>query len=256
MEMLLEPEGDVLAEHRASYLNRVLAVIFLILPGLVCALAATQVREGREIPAGLAVALIGLGALGFAQQNKSRVVVRADGVERWGLRGKLWARRWADLPELRYRLLKVRVYHVIPAGTYYYLTFRDTAGKKRHLPGNLKAMDVLAERVVEHHTTAHFAAARKRLDDGEEVRFGKAFRLDKDNISTRKLFGGYKPCPLEEIERVTVDAGVLKVRRKNKTFAFATAMVGAVPNVFLLLRLLDSLVSNRQPLTERAASVA
>src|SRR5207248_7619992 len=100
MELLLEPEGEVLAEHRASYLSRVLAVIFLVLPGLFFAFAASQMREGREVAAVLAAVLIGLGALGFVQQNKSRVVLRADGIERWGLRGKLWARRWADLPEL------------------------------------------------------------------------------------------------------------------------------------------------------------
>src|SRR5437764_1056908 len=73
--------------------------------------------------------LLALGALAIVQQNRSKVVVRTDGVERWGLRGKIWALRWAEMIELRYRAVKMRVYHVIPAGTNIYVTLTDPQGK-------------------------------------------------------------------------------------------------------------------------------
>src|SRR5207249_2435703 len=105
MEPLQLPEGDVVATHPATLTGRILAVLMLVLPGGALIWAATQ-EEGANsdarIPlmaAGLTLALLGI--LAFVQQNRSKVVVRADGVERWGLRGKLWALRWADMIELR-----------------------------------------------------------------------------------------------------------------------------------------------------------
>ena len=257
MEMLLAPEGDVVAEHSATLTYRVFSVLFLLLPGAGLLALATQLAPAEadaRIPLIVfGVLLGGLGALAIVQQSKSKVVLRADGVERWGLRGKLWALRFAEIPQLHYRVVKVRLGGLLglllPAlGTNYHLSFADPNGKKRSLPGNLKSMDVLAERVVEQHTTSHFAAARKQLDAGEEVRFGKSVALDKDKLSVKKLFGGMKSCPLGEIEKFVVAGGALKVRQRGKLMNFASIYTGGIPNVFLLLRLLDSLLGQKSAL--------
>ena len=251
MEILLAPEGDVLATHTATITHRVCAALFLMAPGLLAAVAAIA-RTGASDPdrgpfSVASVALIALGVAAMAQQNRSKAVVRADGIERWGLRGKLWALRWSDMNELHYRVLKIRLGGLLgmllPAlGTNIHLRFTDPNGKKYRLPVNLKAMDMLAERVSEHQTAAHFASARAKVEAGEELRFGKFIALDKEKLSTRKLFGGMKGCPLSEIEAVAVQSGVLCIRQKRKTFAFARVTAGAIPNVFLLLRLLDGMV--------------
>jgi hypothetical protein len=250
MEPLLAPEGDVLVEHRATYTNRVLAVLFLVGPGVLLTAMAMQL-QGTDLDARppmlvTAAVLVALGVLGFFQQNKVKAVLRSDGVERWGLRGKLWSLRWSDAAELRYRVVKIRIYHVIPAGTYIYLSLADASGRKRKLPANLKGIELLSERIIEKQTDARLPEARKRIEDGEEVSFGKALRLDKEKLSTRKLFGGLKSCPLAEIEKVSIEAGALRVRQKGKMFAFASFMVGSVPNVFLLLRLLGNAPPSQQ----------
>src|SRR6185436_17275322 len=111
MEILQEPEGDVVAEHSASIATRIWAVVLLILPGAGFIFAVTQ-SPGNEAATPLAAigaVLLILGGLAVVQQNKSRVVLRADGVERWGLRGKLWALRWNDMTELHYGVVKVRL---------------------------------------------------------------------------------------------------------------------------------------------------
>src|SRR5207249_2209204 len=140
----------------------------LIAPGLLSAVGAFTLSgtsaEARLPLAMLAAALVGLGVLAIAQQNKSKAVLRADGIERWGLRGMIWALRWSDMAELHYRVVKIRLGGLLglllPAiGTHVHLGFRDQNGKKRGLPVNLKGMDVLAERVTEQQTAAHFAAA-------------------------------------------------------------------------------------------------
>ena len=151
--------------------------------------------------------------------------------------------RWSEMAELRYRAVKMRLYHVIPVGTNIYLTLTDPQGRKRRLPSNMKGMDVLAERVADQQTAARFAEARAAIDRGEEVRFGKALVLDREKVSVRKLFGGYKSCALPEIEKVVVEAGVLRIRQRGKFLAFGGGSVGAIPNVFLFLRLLDALVA-------------
>src|SRR5262249_39582996 len=96
--------------------------------------------------------------------------------------------------------------------------------------------------VADQQTSARFAEARAAIDRGEEVRFGKALIVDQEKVSTRKLFGGYKSCPLNEIEKVGVENGFLRIRQRGKLLGFGGGSIGSIPNVFLLLRLLDSLL--------------
>jgi hypothetical protein len=242
MEPLQAPEGDVVATHAATVFYRIVAVLVLLLPGATLCALASQATQGQSALIGSGLVLVALGVLAFVQQNRSKVVVRADGIERWGLRGKLWALRWSDMIEMRYRAIKMRVYGVIPAGTTIHVTLTDPSGKKRTVPSNVKNMDVLAERIADQQTAARLPEARAQIDRGEEVRFGKALIVDREKIQARKLFGGYKSCPLPEIEKVSVDAGFLKIRQKGKMLAFGGGRVGSIPNVFLLLRLLDSML--------------
>ena len=247
MELLQAPEGDVVATHPTTLFARILAVLMMVVPGAALIALGAQLSPAdadKQMPlfAG-GGALLALGVLAVVQQNRSKVVVRTDGIERWGLRGRLWALRWAEMAELRYRAVKMRLYHVIPVGTNIYLTLTDPQGRKRRLPSNMKGMDVLAERVADQQTAARFAEARAAIDRGEEVRFGKALVLDREKVSVRKLFGGYKSCALPEIVKVVVEAGVLRIRQRGKFLAFGGGSVGAIPNVFLFLRLLDALVA-------------
>jgi hypothetical protein len=246
MEPLQAPEGDVVATHPATLSARILAVVMLVLPGGALAWLATQF-EGKSADARVpviaaGVLLLALGIVAVIQQNRSKVVVRADGVERWGLRGKLWALRWADMAELRYRAVKIRLYHLIPVGTTIYMTLSDPQGKKRRVPSNMKGMDLLAERIADQQTAVRFVEARAALDRGEEVRFGKALIVDREKVSARKLFGGYKSCPIREIEKVGVENGFLRIRQSGKLLGFGGGNIGSIPNVFLFLRLLDSLL--------------
>jgi len=247
MEPMQAPEGDVVATHPATVFGRILAVLIMMLPGIGLVALAVQgpgvKPDARMILTALGGTLFFLGILAFLQQNQSRIVVRADGLERWGLRGKLWALRWADMAEMRYRAVKMRLYSVIPVGTNIYISLKDRAGKKRRVPGNMKGMDVLAERIADHQTTAQFAEARSAIDRGEEVKFGKVLIVDREKVSARKLFGGYKTCPIGEIERVSVENGVLSIRQRGKFLSFGGGAIGSIPNVFLFLRLLDTLVA-------------
>ena len=247
MEPLQLPEGEVTATHPATLFGRILAVLALILPGAAFLALVFQVEpktpNDRIAPLAIGVGLIALGILAFVQQNRSKLVVRTDGIERWGLRGKLWALRWADMVEMRYHAVKMRIYYFIPAGTHIHIKLTDPNGKKRRIPSNLKGMDVLAERIADQQTAARFPDARAAVDRGEEVRFGKALIVDREKLSARKIFGGYKSCPLSEIEKVAVEGGFLRIRQRGKFLGFGGGSVGAIPNVFLFLRLLDSLVA-------------
>src|SRR5262249_34655384 len=142
MEPLQAPEGDVVATHPATLSARILAVVMLVLPGGALSWAATQFKDkaaDAKVPVIVAgLLLLTLGILAVVQQNRSKGVVRADGVERWGLRGKLWALRWADMAELRYRAVKIRLYHVIPVGTTIYMMLSDPQGKRYRVPSNMK----------------------------------------------------------------------------------------------------------------------
>lgn len=263
MDQLLKPEGDLLGEHRASVAWRVMAVIVLGAPG---ALWLTAVYpEAAKIPAMAlpGIALIALCVLAFVQQSKVRVVLRSDGLERWGLRGQLWTLRWSDAAELRYKATRVHavgldlflLLKLFPSlGKSVNMALVDANGKRHKIPSSLQSMDVLAERIIEQHTAARFPALRSAMDRGEEVRFGKALALDREQVSVRKLFGGMKRCLLSEVEKVTLDDGTIKIRQKGKTFAFASLAVGQVPNAFLFVKLFESIRAGRSSSPPQAGS--
>jgi hypothetical protein len=240
------PQGDIATTHPATRSGRVLAVLMMVVPGTALIAFASDLSDldaDARLPAmagGLTLLLLGI--LAIIQQTCTKVVVRSDGIERWGLRGRLWALRWADMAQLRYRAVKKRLSFVIPSGTSFYLTLTDPNGRRHKLPTNMRGMDLLAERVTEQQTRALFAEARAAIDRGGEVRFGRCLILDREKVSGRKLFGGYKCCALAEIEKVAVESGFLRIRQKGKDIAFGGS-IAAIPNVFLFLRLLEGLVT-------------
>ena len=62
-----------------------------------------------------------------------------------------------------------------------------------------------------------------------------------------------KSCPLGEVEAVGIDSGIVRIRRKGKNFAFASVFVSSIPNVFLFLRLLQSLLPGERAQPARAS---
>jgi len=250
MEQLLKPEGEVVAEHRASLAWRIVSVVLFGIPAALWLVSAwSGPRENAVVLSVPAAVLIALCALVIVQQGKVGVVLRTDGLERWGLRGALWTLRWDDATQLRYQATRVHavgldlflLLKLFPGlGKSVDISFVDVNGKRRKLPSSLKAMDLLAERVIEHHTAAQFPVLRSALDRGEDVRFGKSLSLDREQISVRKLFGGMKRCLLADVEKVGIDDGKLKIRQRGKTFAFAGFGVGSVPNAFLFVKVFES----------------
>src|SRR6266850_2396728 len=56
---------------------------------------------------------------------------------------------------------------VTPVGTTIYITLTDPHGKKHRVPSNMKAMDILAERIADQQTAVRFSEARAIIDRGE-----------------------------------------------------------------------------------------
>src|SRR6266851_3270578 len=186
MDQLLKPAGEVVAEHSANVAWRIVSVVLLGIPAATWLTAAwSGPRENAALLSIPGAVLIALCVLVFVQQGKVRVVLRTDGVERWGLRGELWTLRWEDATQLRYQATRVHavgldlmlLLKLFPGlGKSVKISFVDVNGKRRKLPSSLKAMDVLAERVIERHTAAQFPALRSALDRGEEVRLATRYR--------------------------------------------------------------------------------
>lgn len=250
MEQLLKPTGEVIAEHRANYAWRIVcSVLFGAPAAMMLAAAWTAPRDTVAtfiVPAAVPIAMV---AFIFFQQAKVRVVLRSDGIERWGLRGELWSLRWEDASQLCYHARRVRaagldamiLLAIFPAlGKSVRIALIDANGHRRKLPDSLKTMDLLAERVTEHHTAAQFPVLRAALERGEEVRFGRSLSLDREQIAVKKLFGGVKRCLLSDVEKVSIADGQLKIRQRGKTFAFASFGVARLPNAFLFVKLFDS----------------
>src|SRR5215510_7864641 len=98
MEPLLKPTGEVIAEHRANYAWRIVCTVLFGAPAAMM-LAAAWTAPRDTIATFMVPAAV----------PKARVVLRSDGIERWGLRGELWSLRWEDAPHLCYQARRVRL---------------------------------------------------------------------------------------------------------------------------------------------------
>ncbi len=190
---------------------------------------------------GLVLGALGLWAAWSAYANWNRmVVVYTHGLalrDRKGVR--FW--RWEQIEALYRSVVKRYVNGIYTGTTHIYTIGLGQSGRER-FDDRYQNVEKLGD-VLQGRTFGHlYAHAAEAYNAGRKVQFGRV-TLDKGGITV-----GKKTYPWESVEGVFVRQGVLRVMKKSGGwFSGASVAVNTIPNLTVLLSLIDQIVGLNTP---------
>jgi hypothetical protein len=170
------------------------------------------------------------------------VSIHGDGVRR---RGVFSTRelRWDEIAEYRYRAIRIAsrysLYGMVasavsnePRSLIMRLVGKN--GGRIRLDSNVKdAPEAISLAVARVHA-AMLPELQRRFDAGETLRFGH-IELSQRGVAER----GNAHVPFAQVDEVTLTGERLRVKQSGKIFAAASGSAWKIPNVLLLLELLQ-----------------
>jgi hypothetical protein len=246
--------GTAVEVYRAKtslVLNIVLAVFFLLGSGaaLLYALSIVWERWGRYYPPVILQAVLpwAIGALvAFAvsllilwrifSNRKKAAVVYTNGFaysDRKGL--QTW--RWDQVQDVTANV--VRHYtNGIYTGTTHTYTLQKSSGEKLVLNDSLKEIEAFYNHLENNTLQQRYQRLADAYNNGNPVTFGPVTIGKQSGIQI-----GKKAFPWEEIEEVAINKGYLTIKKKQGGwFSGATAAAGAIPNLHVLLSIINQIV--------------
>ncbi len=246
--------GRPLAYHPARNLDRwgslMLLLAFLTGAAAACSYGGYQAYLGTQtygpaviddrlaVPLGLAAGLSLLALLGawlvLAAWRRAAVVYEGGFALR-DLRGvRLW--RWADVDELR--LAVTRHYAIgIYTGTTHAYVILDHRHTRLAFTDAYARVEELGRAIEENTFPILYPRAAAAYNAGETLVFGPV------SLTKTSLQVGRKEFPWSEIDQVSVRRGILAVSRKDGGwFSGSSTSVAAVPNLRVLLSVIDQIV--------------
>jgi hypothetical protein len=121
----------------------------------------------------LAVCLIAIIGV-FVQQAKSKVVLRGDGLEKWGLKGKEWEVRWMHIQSIAFDPTQGG----FPLGAG--LAIMDKNGRRMTVPRSIGGVKELGRSVLDAHSKMSLGELLLLLEHGDDIRFGEAITVNRD----------------------------------------------------------------------------
>jgi hypothetical protein len=194
------------------------------------------------ITAGLAI----LYAAAWVAIGKTVLTVTDQGVRRESIFGRQEV-LWSQIKETRYLERPVRfgshfglIGLIMTAATRsanrsnLVLTLVSQDGTRLKVTSNFRQAREAANAILARILPAMVTSSRSRLRRGEILRFG-SIALTLSDLSWKSQPG----VPLSELEKAEIAAGSLKVKRTGKWTNFISISPDKVPDVFVLLELLD-----------------
>ncbi len=225
-------------------------ILFLVLAGsFLYSLSQLWERWGRWDPmaifkdmlpflliAGVAF-ILGLAmVIGIFRSRKKAAVVYANGFAYSDHKGvQTW--KWEQIQDVYANV--VRHYtNGIYTGTTHSYTLYNPKGGKLVLNDTLKNIENLYSHVEENTLQLRYQRLADSYNAGNAVQFGPVTLSKANGILMSK-----KSYPWEEIEQVAINNGFLSVKKKGGGwFSGASASAGAIPNLHVLLSIIDQVV--------------
>jgi hypothetical protein len=167
-------------------------------------------------------------------------VVYERGLAFYGWRGwREW--RWEEIEAIQLKVTRHYYQNIIPLGTTRHYTVTDRSGKALPLDHAVTDFQELMDTIERTVNRLLFERMLEAYNAGQSVHFGP-IQISRDGLVCRR-----KSYAWAEIEAVTVADGRITISRKNGGF-FSGARVDAakVPNLAVLLRLLDRIKTKQR----------
>jgi hypothetical protein len=187
---------------------------------------------------GAAVSLL-IGAIVLWQIFSSRkkgAVVYSQGFAYSDRKGvQVW--KWENVQEVTANI--VRNYtNGIYVGTTHTYTLVNTRGEKLVINDSLKDVENFYTHLQNNSLQLRYQSLADRYNQGQEVVFGPVSISKQNGLRINK-----KAYSWETIEQVSIEKGVLSVKKKDGGwFSGASATSGTIPNLHVLLSIIDQVI--------------
>jgi len=184
---------------------------------------------------GAVVAICGLLCLEYyLRYRQVHVKLFADGFSR-ERDGKTETVRWDDIAAVWQSVTK-RYTNGIYTGTTHVYTLKTGDGRTFIFNDQLKKVEKLGQTAINEVSNRKFPGAVALYNNGATVQFGPVA------ISKVGLTKGDQTLSWPEIEAVNLNKGYLNVKKRGKWLKFANVPVSSIPNVFVLVAMIDRIV--------------
>ncbi len=149
-------------------------------------------------------------------------------------KGKVEVFRWEQIDSLLYRVTQHKTYGMNTGMTHKY-TVRRSDGTTVILDNKFENVGKLGEAINEAIIRVKMPQAIAAFMQGSVLNFGPV------SISQQGIFKGQELLPWDQAKRVYVASGYFIVNRDKKMLSWANIPIFTIPNVFLLIALINHL---------------
>jgi hypothetical protein len=188
------------------------------------------------IGAGIALLLVVLVLWQMYTSRKKAAVVYENGFAYSDRKGaKVW--KWEQIEAVTANI--VRNYtNGIYVGTTHIYTLVSTDGEKLVINDSLKDVENFYAHLENKSLQLRYQRLADMYNQGNRVSFGPVAISKQDGLQV-----GKRSFTWDAIEQVTIDKGILSVKKKSGGwFSGASATSGSIPNLHVLLSILDQVV--------------
>ena len=185
----------------------------------------------------------GLWFIRTVRKRDLRVLVLPDGLS-YTRRGRTEIIRWDEVAAVWQAI--TRVQHTFTVRS---CKVQLDDGRKYTFNNALRNVTQLIATIQQQVTPRILARASDAYAAGETVPFGKL------GVSKAGISRGNRTLPWDQVKRVTVDKGVITVRKQGSLLKWTSVRVAETPNFFVFASLVGSRASNSTDLALLAMSV-
>lgn len=182
-----------------------------------------------------AIILGALFAIGWFWRKDYHLVLCQNGFQ-ITKRGKTKVVLWKDISEIRQSSVKKSI-EGMPYGTFHKFTLTLKDKSRVTLTNSLKNVLDAGTIITQKANEILLPEAVNLYDNSQPVKFGDLLAVSKAG-----LYNGAMTIPWQEVGKITVERGLLTIKRKNKLMAFVSKGVPEIPNFLVFMNLLERAV--------------
>ncbi len=154
-------------------------------------------------------------------------------------RGTIEAFRWDQVEAMWQAVTRHRT-NGIYTGTTHKYTVRGKDGRQVIINDRFGNIEDLGNTLSHQITAALMPEVLNAYNAGNTITFGPL------SISQQGISNGREALPWSQITGIGVNRGVVTVRKEDKWLNWSTTIVSRIPNVFVFIALVNSILKNRQ----------
>ena len=235
---------------------RLLALFPALIAVSIALLLYADANKVEPISAGIAAALTALAVWVWIAAGKAELTIHSEGVQVQTLGSK--EMRWEEIASTTFRQIPIGQQAAVHFGLIGYLialaaTKGNSAGqmslvlvsregRKLTLSPNWREVQEAVRMVLRRVNPGIKDDIRRRVKNGETVKFGKV-GLSQQGISWKDK----EPIPFATLSKCRIAGQQLRIKAEGKWLDNIAVSTARVPDVFVLLDLIDELKSGGKP---------